>query len=371
MLKVVNICKKFQSQIALEDINLEIRDGEFFSLLGPSGCGKTTLLRIIAGFEQATSGDLLVDSVRINDIRPQDRPFNMVFQKYALFPHLSVAENIAFGLKVKGVERKVLGVRVEEALRLVNLWDYKDRLPETLSGGQAQRVALARAVANKPKILLLDEPLSALDQKMREHMQTELRELQRRVGITFIFVTHDQEEAFALSDRVAVLNQGRLEQVSTPEQIYNQPSTRFVAQFVGASGSLNGQGRKIGPEAQAEVTLHDGCVVRGAGPINDGQPAVAVVRPEKIQIWVIGQRAKSGATLEGSSVDTCNSVKGVIQSTLFKGSQREVQVMAAGGQQLRVFVRDTLSSEKLINGAPVHLKFDVKDTYIYPAENPS
>ena len=241
MLRVVNISKNFGNQTnALNNVSLDVKSGEFFSLLGPSGCGKTTLLRIIAGFETASSGELYWNDLRVDHIRPQSRPFNMVFQRYALFPHLTVFENVAFGLRVKHVDSKSTKGRVENALNLVGLWSHRDRLPETLSGGQAQRIALARAIVNEPKILLLDEPLSALDQKMREYMQTELRELQQRLGITFIFVTHDQEEALALSDRIGVMNNGFLEQVATPEELYERPNTHFVAQFVGSMGSIRG-----------------------------------------------------------------------------------------------------------------------------------
>ena len=219
MLEIRSIQKQFGSQTALQSIDLVVKKGEFFSLLGPSGCGKSTLLRILAGLDNATAGQILWDGLRIDNLPARERPFNMVFQKYALFPHLTVQENIAFGLKIKKISSAETDLRVKEAMDLVNLHTFKNRMPETLSGGQAQRVALARALVNRPQCLLLDEPLTALDQKLREHMQTELRLLQRRVGLTFIFVTHDQEEAMLLSDRIAVMSEGRLEQVSEPKKL--------------------------------------------------------------------------------------------------------------------------------------------------------
>lgn len=363
MLKVVNIGKSFSSQTVLDNVSLEIKDGEFFSLLGPSGCGKTTLLRIIAGFETASTGSIYWDDLCIDKIKPQDRPFNMVFQRYALFPHLSVFENVAFGLKVKNVATSTTHDRVKEALELVGLWELRDRLPETLSGGQAQRVAFARAVVNKPKILLLDEPLSALDQKMREHMQTELRELQKRVGITFILVTHDQEEAMALSDRIAVMNKGKVEQISQPEDLYHNPKTLFVAQFIGTSGSLAGQVlRKEGASTtESEIVLSGGQTIRGRGYLNGSVDAVAVIRPEKIRI--LGQGAPEGVKVSGSDF---NRVKGQIHSSVFKGSQREIIVDVHNGQQMKIFLRDSQGVERFLAGAKVELRFATQDTFIYP-----
>ena len=251
MLEIKHITKNFLAQqqssnhLAVQDLNLTIQKGEFFSLLGPSGCGKSTLLRMISGIETPTSGQLVLNGKDITQVPSQQRPFNMVFQRYALFPHLSVFDNIAFGLNMKKVLANEVVDRVQEVLKLVNLEQLRDRMPETLSGGQQQRVAVARALVNRPQILLLDEPLSALDQKMRQHMQVELRDLQKRLGLTFIYVTHDQEEAFALSDRVAVMNQGKLEQVSSPEDLYNRPETLFVAKFVGATSELPALGSEI------------------------------------------------------------------------------------------------------------------------------
>lgn len=240
MLEVRALTKNFESLRALDSVDLTIKKGEFFALLGPSGSGKTTLLRTIGGFESPDSGDIWFESRSVLRLEPHLRNFNTVFQRYALFPHLSVYENIAFGLKVKKVKAENVKKRAMAMLDLVQLPDFADRKIQTLSGGQQQRVALARALVNEPKVLLLDEPLSALDLKLRQAMQVELHALQRKVGITFIFVTHDQEEAMALSDRVAVMNHGRIEQVAAPADIYLKPKTSFVARFIGTMNEYNG-----------------------------------------------------------------------------------------------------------------------------------
>ncbi|MBX9877727.1 MAG: ABC transporter ATP-binding protein [Candidatus Obscuribacterales bacterium] len=239
--EAVNISKSFGNLQVVKPLDLSIGSGEFFSLLGPSGCGKTTLLRMIAGFETPTTGCVLVSDQDMTKVPPHKRPVNMVFQSYALFPHLTIAENVAFGLKAAGEAAGNIAGKVKEALQLVHLGDYGERYPSQLSGGQQQRVALARAVVKRPQVLLLDEPLSALDLKIRHQMQEELSRLQRELGITFIMVTHDQGEALALSTRVAVFYQGNLEQVGTPEEIYEQPKTAFVASFIGQTNLLDGQ----------------------------------------------------------------------------------------------------------------------------------
>jgi spermidine/putrescine transport system ATP-binding protein len=262
MLELLNIGKSFSSQIALKGINLSISEGEFFSLLGPSGCGKTTLLRIIAGLEPASEGQILLNGQRVDHLPAQKRPFNMVFQKYALFPHLTVAENIAYGLKIKSWKKNSIDSKVSEVLSLVGMTDFRDRRPETLSGGQAQRIAVARALVNEPKVLLLDEPLSALDSKMREHMQKELRSLQKQLGLTFICVTHDQEEALALSDRIGLMSHGCLEQVSSPSEIYENPGSIFSNHFLGTSSLVKGILIEVG-EDLATIRLGDGSLIRG------------------------------------------------------------------------------------------------------------
>ncbi len=347
--------KKFASQTALEDIQLEIRPGEFFSLLGPSGCGKTTLLRIIAGFETATSGELYWNDVRVDQIRPQERPFNMIFQRYALFPHLSVFENVAFGLRVKKVREDELSKRVRDALESVGLSDFATRLPETLSGGQAQRVAVARAIVNEPKILLLDEPLSALDQKMREHMQTELRSLQRRLGITFILVTHDQEEALALSDRIGVMSKGRLEQVSTPQALYENPQSHFVAQFVGSMGSVHGQ--SFG--AEPTIKLRTGEVIRGKGQIENGTQAEAFVRPDRVRLF-------ENYELQTVKDSFANQVPVQITNIAFKGLHYEMTLEVDSPQhRLRALIPPSEMTDKIKIGSRVTAAFRPEDTFIF------
>lgn len=261
MLELVNIGKSFSSQTALKGLQLTIREGEFFSLLGPSGCGKTTLLRIIAGLETADHGEIKLHGARVDQLPAMKRPFNMVFQRYALFPHMTVEENVGYGLRLKKTPAEETRTEVAKALALVDMSSFGGRRPETLSGGQAQRVAIARALVNKPKVLLLDEPLSALDQKLREHMQKELRALQQKLGLTFIYVTHDQDEAFALSDRIAIMDHGVLEYVGSPKEIFEVPENHFVAGFVGQRSHLQGELAEITPEFLT-LKLPDGSLVK-------------------------------------------------------------------------------------------------------------
>ena len=236
-----HVCRQFGDVTAVDRVSIDIEDGEFFSMLGPSGSGKTTCLRLIAGFEQPSSGSIRIHGEEATGLPPYQRDVNTVFQDYALFPHMNVRDNVAYGLKVKGVEKRERLARADEALAMVALGGYGERKPAQLSGGQRQRVALARALVNRPRVLLLDEPLGALDLKLREQMQSELKRLQRQLGITFIFVTHDQVEALSMSDRVAVFNKGRIEQVDTPRNLYMKPATPFVAEFVGTSNVLRGE----------------------------------------------------------------------------------------------------------------------------------
>src|SRR6476659_2966020 len=279
-----SVTKRFDTLVAVDDLSLELLGGEFFTLLGPSGCGKTTTLRMIAGFEQPSEGQIRIEGADVAGLPPHRRPTNTVFQSYALFPHLSVQDNVAFGLKRKRVPRAEIGRRVEAELERVGLSTEARRRPAQLSGGQQQRVALARALVNLPKVLLLDEPLGALDLKLRKEMQLELKALQREVGITFVYVTHDQEEALTMSDRIAVMNRGRVEQVGDPEQVYERPATTFVAGFIGVSNLLPGV--VAGPE---EVRLDHGPTMRvPTGGLAVGERCHAVVRPEKLSIDTIG-----------------------------------------------------------------------------------
>lgn len=280
-----DIIKQFGEVTAVDHVSMQIRDGEFFSLLGPSGCGKTTCLRLIAGFELPTSGDILLHGQPIGATPPYKRNVNTVFQSYALFPHMSVAENIAFGLQMHKVSKSEIARRVKETLALIRLEGYDTRRPRQLSGGQQQRVALARALVNHPAVLLLDEPLGALDLKLRKEMQIELKSLQERVGITFIFVTHDQEEALTMSDRIAVMNAGKVLQVGTPTEIYERPNCRFVADFVGETNFIDGTIQAITGQ-YAEIESRLGGRVRGYMPrqIELGKAVTLSLRPEKARL---------------------------------------------------------------------------------------
>jgi spermidine/putrescine transport system ATP-binding protein len=278
------VSKRFGDFVAVDDVSLAIRRGEFFSLLGPSGCGKTTLLRMIGGFELPTLGSVRVEGEDVTELPPHRRPVNMVFQHYALFPHLTVTENIAFGFRYKGFPRETHAARVKDAVGLVRLEGFDARYPHQLSGGQRQRVALARALALEPRVLLLDEPLGALDQKLRKEVQVELKNLQKSLGITFIFVTHDQEEALTMSDRIAVMNAGRVEQLDNSPEVFERPDTEFVANFMGASNFFTATVRSLA-EGLLSLSLRDGGVLKVAAPRQppDGEVRF-VVRPEKLDL---------------------------------------------------------------------------------------
>ena len=279
LIRLVNCRMDFDGETVLDSINIYFNNSEFLTLLGPSGCGKTTTLRIIGGFLQPTSGDVLFDGVRINDVPPHKRRINTVFQKYALFPHLNVFENVAFGLRIAKVPQKEVEQRVTEMLEIVSLKGFEKRKPDQLSGGQQQRVAIARALVNRPEVLLLDEPLGALDLRLRKDMQNELKRIQQQLGITFIYVTHDQEEALAMSDTVVVMDRGRIQQIGTPEDIYNEPKNAFVADFIGESNILDGIMR-----ADYVVEFFGRkfrCLDKGFAP---DEPVDVVIRPEDVDI---------------------------------------------------------------------------------------
>jgi len=318
------VSKRFGDVEAVHQVSLQIRDGEFFSLLGPSGCGKTTTLRIIAGFERPTHGEVYIKGERMNEIPPFHRPVNTVFQHYALFPHMTVFENVAFGLEMKRLPRAEIRRRVEEALRLVRLAGLENRYPRQLSGGQQQRVALARALVNRPAVLLLDEPLGALDLKLRKEMQLELKALQHQVGITFIYVTHDQEEAMTMSDRIAVMNQGRVLQVGTPVEIYERPATRFVADFIGETNFL--EGRVVDREEGAVRVEIEGLPVFAAPVegVRRGQTVTVAIRPERIRL--------SAEEPEGLP----NRYPGVIEEVLYIGTDTLLRVRVGERIGLRV-----------------------------------
>ena len=311
-----HVSKVFGDKTVLDDINLDVRRGEFVTLLGPSGCGKTTMLRLIAGFLNPSEGSLTMDGKDLAGIPPHKRPLNTVFQRYALFPHLDVFDNVAFGLKLAKIPENEIISRVGKALKMVSMSDYEDRDVETLSGGQQQRIAIARALVNKPKVLLLDEPLSALDHKMRQDMQIELKEMHQKLGITFIYVTHDQEEALTLSDTIVVINEGRIQQVGSPEDIYNEPQNAFVADFIGESNILNG--RMICDRRVAFLKHQFDCVDEGFG---EDVPVDVVIRPE--DIYFTNDPAKC-------------QFKAVVNSCTFKGVHYEMWVMTDKGYELMI-----------------------------------
>ncbi len=287
--ELTSVTKQFGDFVAVHDLDLQIRDGEFFSLLGPSGCGKTTTLRMIAGFEQPTTGEVYIHGQPVAGIPPYRRPVNTVFQSYALFPHMTVAQNVAFGLEMKKVTRPEIERRVAETLELVQLRQMENRRPRQLSGGQQQRVALARALVNRPEVLLLDEPLGALDLKLRKAMQLELKQIQAEVGITFVYVTHDQEEALTMSDRIAVMDAGIVQQVGDPRDIYEHPNNRFVADFIGETNFVTGRVAELGD--MVTVDLGD-LPVRGSADgrsLSLGQAITLAIRPEKINLYPQGE----------------------------------------------------------------------------------
>ncbi|MEU4225563.1 ABC transporter ATP-binding protein [Nonomuraea sp. NPDC026600] len=317
---------------------LSIRKGEFLSILGPSGCGKTTLLNCVAGFVQPTAGRIVIDGTDVTDRPPYRRGLGMVFQNYALFPHMTVAGNVAYGLRIRRLDRAERDERVREALRLVGLEGYADRRPRQLSGGQQQRVALARALAIRPAVLLLDEPLSNLDAKLRAEMRVELRAIQRRIGTTMVFVTHDQEEALALSDRVAVMNGGRIEQLGSPDEVYRRPATRFVAQFIGAANVLEGT------VADGRLDVDGILLDPGPLPLRPGGRAVVAIRPERIRLSTPGQATDGqGADDQGASGQGTDGqgVAGTVGYRAFAGDAWHVEVRLANGRTLTVHVADT------------------------------
>ena len=314
IIKIEHLSRAFGDKVVLDDINIDIRKGEFITLLGPSGCGKTTLLRIIAGFLRADSGSIMMDGNNISEVPPYCRPLNTVFQRYALFPHLNVYENIAFGLKLNKVPTQEIDLRIRKALKMVSMTGYEDRDVNSLSGGQQQRVAIARAIVNRPKVLLLDEPLAALDLKMRKDMQMELKQMHKELGITFIYVTHDQEEALTLSDTVVVMSDGKIQQIGTPIDIYNEPVNSFVADFIGESNILNGT---MVRDREVEFIGHTfECVDEGFGY---NTAVDVVVRPE--DIYIIGHTDNAKFT-------------GIVKSCIFKGVHYEMFVETDKGYEL-------------------------------------
>ena len=343
------VTKRFDEVVAVRDVDLEIGRGEFFTLLGPSGCGKTTTLRMIAGFEDPTGGRVLIDGADVAGQPPHRRPTNTVFQSYALFPHMSVADNVAFGLRRAKVQGSEVQGRVAEELERVGLAREANRRPSQLSGGQQQRVALARAIVNQPKVLLLDEPLGALDLKLRKGLQLELKRIQREVGITFVYVTHDQEEALTMSDRIAVMNDGRVEQVAAPEEVYERPATTFVAGFIGVSNLMPGT-VTAATDGRASVRLDAGVEIEAdRNGLSDGERCHAVVRPEKLRI-----------SRTDAPVGDGNAVDGTVEASIFLGTSTQIVVVLEGEVRMTVLVPNADEAERARlpgGGAPVRLSW--------------
>jgi spermidine/putrescine transport system ATP-binding protein len=355
--RLSRVSKHFGNLVAVQDLDLDIRPGEFFTLLGPSGCGKTTTLRMVAGFEDPTGGRILIDGQDVAGLPSYKRPTNTVFQSYALFPHLSVGENVAFGLHRKKVSKHEIKERVAAELERVGLESEINRRPNQLSGGQQQRVALARALVNLPKVLLLDEPLGALDLKLRKELQVELKRIQRDVGITFVYVTHDQEEALTMSDRIAVMSHGVVQQMGTPEDVYERPRTTFVAGFIGVSNlmpgtvtSASGDRGKIRLESGPELETR----VDGAAP---GDHCYAVVRPEKLLIHHASERLDGGLP----------SVEGVVESSVYLGTSTQIVVRLPADVSMTVLVPNASEAERARlpgGGAPVRLSWATEHMHV-------
>lgn len=321
-----NITKKYGDNVVIENLNLYVRRNEFITLLGPSGCGKTTTLNIIAGFENVNEGEVIFENKVVNNVPPHKRQINTVFQKYALFTHMNVYENVAFGLRIKKLSEREIKEKVKNILKLVDLEGYEKRSTDSLSGGQQQRVAIARALVNEPKVLLLDEPLGALDLKLRKEMQHEIKKIQQTLNITFIFVTHDQEEALTMSDTIVVMNKGKIQQIGTPEDIYNEPKNIFVAKFIGESNIVDGMMHE-----DYKVTFEDRlftCVDKG---FNKDEYVDVVIRPEDIKIAAFGQ----------------GMINGVVTSVIFKGVHYEIQVEVNNKKWLIHNIKNVKAGEKI------------------------
>ncbi len=357
--KLEGVTKKFGGFKAVDDIDLEIANGEFFTMLGPSGCGKTTTLRMIAGFEQPTEGKVKIDGVDVAGEPPYKRPTNTVFQSYALFPHMTLEENVGFGLKRKKVSKDEIKKRVADELERVGLSKEAKRKPAQLSGGQQQRVALARALVNLPKVLLLDEPLGALDLKLRKALQVELKSIQRDVGITFVYVTHDQEEALTMSDRIAVMNEGRIEQCAGPEAVYEHPATTFVAGFIGVSNLMPAVatgGNEVKLDNGPSVTSPD------AARFSSGERCFAVVRPEKLQV-----------TTDANAPSDRPSIEGMVEASLYLGTSTQMAIRVADDVKITVLVPNASESERQLlpgGGSRVHVSWEPEHMHLV-TESPS
>jgi spermidine/putrescine transport system ATP-binding protein len=350
--QLVDLVKRFGEFTAVAGINLEMPPGEFFSLLGPSGCGKTTTLRMIAGFERPSEGQILLDEVDMAQTPPHKRDVNTVFQNYALFPHLTVEENVAFGLKYQKASKDETRDRVGKALELVQMSQFANRRPNQLSGGQQQRVALARALILNPKVLLLDEPLGALDAKLRKRLQIELKALQEEVGITFIYVTHDQEEALTMSDRIAVMSQGRVEQVGGPKEIYESPATAYVADFLGVSNLMDADAAGV-TDGGCKVTLGEFQLVAGQGDADTAGDAKITIRPERV-------------TIEPQGTTGENRLPAMVERTVYVGSILQVILHLATGQTIQAWTPNTGVEAPYRSGDAVAVHFPRESLRVLP-----
>jgi spermidine/putrescine transport system ATP-binding protein len=359
-IRLTDLTKHFRDVRAVDRVSMDIRSGEFFSMLGPSGCGKTTTLRMIGGFELPTAGRIELRGRDVTTDPPDKRPVNMVFQNYALFPHLDVHENVAFGLRRKGIEKADTKRRVGEALDLVHLGGYNKRKPNQLSGGQQQRVALARALVNRPNVLLLDEPLGALDLKLRKALQVELKRVQVEVGITFVYVTHDQEEALTMSDRIAVMRGGKVEQLGTPEELYERPRTRFVADFIGTSNLLTGAVESI-TNGCAVVRLSSGeaCLTSAGADLSVGRPVELSVRPESVVL-----HARNGSDPSGAA----GTIEAAVEQVAYLGGNVQYLVRSGGGLSITALAPKT--GERLPVGGVIDVTWSPGDALVL-AEHPA
>ncbi|REE99127.1 ABC transporter ATP-binding protein [Thermomonospora umbrina] len=359
-IELAGVVKEYRSHgetvPAVRGLDLAIGEGEFFSLLGPSGCGKTTTMRMIAGFEEPTAGAVFLRGKDVTAVPAHRRDVNMVFQSYALFPHMSVFENVAFGLRRKGVERSEITRRVGEMLEIVDLTGREKRRPREMSGGQQQRVALARALVNRPRALLLDEPLGALDLKLRQHMQVELKRIQREVGVTFVYVTHDQGEALTMSDRIAVMNDGRIEQLGSPREIYERPASRFVAGFIGTSNLLSGEIGEVDGD-RAVIAYGDGerivVPLPEGSAVSAGERVELTVRPEKIEIGVEPPAGNGSA------------IRGTVGEVVYLGTSTNYNVVTSAGADVVVFTQNATSAEDVaVRGDSVWLSWHPRYSYL-------